>query len=191
MEPLDLDALAHDAEVSEAALEAPPRPLAAGPPPAFFGLTPEEVRNGLVEAGWQSYRAEQVLDWVYRKRTRDPDAMTNLGKDQREQLSRLVDLGLPRIHRQINSPKGDSSKYALELKDKARVESVAMLSRRGVTLRLDASRLRDGVRVLRNRDARAGAQSQGRRAVHKVVPCRDDREVPASTSCSWAWASRS
>jgi len=132
--PLDLDGLAHDAEISEAALEAPPRPLAAGPPPAFFGLTPEEVRDRLVEAGWQSYRAEQVLDWVYRKRTRDPVAMTNLGKDQREQLSRLVDLGLPRIHRQINSPKGDSAKYALELKDKSRVESVAMLSRRGVTL---------------------------------------------------------
>jgi 23S rRNA (adenine2503-C2)-methyltransferase len=115
--------------------EAAPRPFRgpAGPPP-FFGLEPEEVRAALVAAGWQSYRAQQVLDWVYRKKTRDPAAMSNLGKIQREALGGIVDLGLPRIHRQTASPKGDSHKYALELRDRARVESVAMLSKRGVTL---------------------------------------------------------
>jgi 23S rRNA (adenine2503-C2)-methyltransferase len=60
--------------------------------------------------------------------------MSNLGKAQREQLGGIVDLALPRIHKQIQSPKGDSVKYALELSDRARVESVAMLSKRGVTL---------------------------------------------------------
>jgi 23S rRNA (adenine2503-C2)-methyltransferase len=60
--------------------------------------------------------------------------MSNLGKAQREELPRLVDLNLPRIHKRIQSPAGDAIKYALELKDKARVESVAMLSKRGITL---------------------------------------------------------
>jgi 23S rRNA (adenine2503-C2)-methyltransferase len=105
----------------------------AGPPP-FFGLTPDEVRSILAGAGWQAYRTNQVLDWVYRKKVRDPAAMSNLGKSQREALASLVDLSLPRIHRQQGSPKGDAVKYALELRDKARVESVAMLSKRGVTL---------------------------------------------------------
>jgi len=47
-------------------LDEPPRPLreAEGPLP-FFGLTPEDVRTHLTAAGWQGYRAEQVLDWVF------------------------------------------------------------------------------------------------------------------------------
>jgi 23S rRNA (adenine2503-C2)-methyltransferase len=105
----------------------------AGPPP-FYGLTPNEVQALLEGAGWQRFRAAQVLDWVYRKGVRDPAAMTNLGKAQRESLSSLVDLSLPRVHRQMGSPKGDAVKYALELRDDARVEAVAMLSKRGVTL---------------------------------------------------------
>src|SRR5262245_58866621 len=119
-----------------APLAGPARTLAKGPagPSPFFGLLPEEVRSTLLDAGWQSYRAHQVLDWVYRKRVRDPQAMSNLGKSQRDALGSLVDLALPRIHRQLPSPKGDAVKYALELRDKARVESVAMLSKRGVTL---------------------------------------------------------
>ena len=114
--------------------EAPARPLRPVGPPPFFGLLPGEVRDVLVAAGWQPYRANQVLDWVYRKKVRDPHGMSNLGKTQREALASLVDLSLPRIHRQLTSPRGDAVKYALELRDKARVESVAMLSKRGVTL---------------------------------------------------------
>jgi 23S rRNA (adenine2503-C2)-methyltransferase len=132
MEPQSLPAPVPD---PAEAPESPTRP-ARGPvgPPPLFGLTPDEVRTTLVDAGWQSYRAQQVLDWVYRKKTRDPAAMSNLGKPQRETLRSLLDLGLPKIHRQVGSPKGDSFKYALELRDHARVESVAMLSKRGVTL---------------------------------------------------------
>ena len=120
-------------EPDEAPEASRPDRTPAGPPP-FFGLTPGEVRDILVAAGWQPYRANQVLDWVYRKKVRDPGAMSNLGKAQREALASLVDLGLPRIHRQQGSPRGDAVKYALELRDRARVESVAMLSKRGVTL---------------------------------------------------------
>ena len=128
---IELDALARDAKAAEST---PIRSRIPSAPPPFFGLLPEEVEGALVAAGWPGYRAHQVLDWVYAKRTRDPAAMSNLGKAQREQLGGLIDLALPRIHKQIQSPKGDSVKYALELHDKARVESVAMLSKRGVTL---------------------------------------------------------
>ncbi len=137
---VDLDALAHAAEASEHDTEpGAPRPGAhvpapAGPAPSFFGLLPDEVEGVLLDAGWERYRARQVLEWVYGKRTRDPAAMSNLGKSQRERLGEFVDLSLPRIHKMIKSPKGDAVKYLLELPDRARVESVAMLSRRGVTL---------------------------------------------------------
>jgi len=126
-----LDALALEAEASTAE---PERSRIPSAPPSFFGLLPEEVEKVLVDAGWERYRARQVLEWVYGKRVRDPQGMSNLGKAQREELTRLVDLGLPRIHKRIQSPAGDAIKYALELHDRARVESVAMLSKRGITL---------------------------------------------------------
>ncbi len=128
---IELDALTRDAEAAEAA---PTRSRIPSAPPSFFGMLPEEVEGLLVGAGWQGYRAHQVLDWIYAKRVRDPAAMSNLGKTQREELAGLVDLSLPRIYKKLQSPKGDSVKYALELQDRARVESVAMLSKRGVTL---------------------------------------------------------
>src|SRR5439155_25066417 len=113
-----LDALAREAEASEVDPDAARIPSRIpSVRPSFFGLLPEEVEAALTSAGWQRYRARQVLDWVYGKRTRDPDAMSNLGKAQREQLKGLVDLDLPRIHRKLQSPKGDSVKYALELRD--------------------------------------------------------------------------
>src|SRR5687768_438787 len=61
-------------------------------PPSFYGLAPAEVQERLVEAGWQGFRARQVLDWVYRKRVRDPGAMSNLSKEQRARLGEIVDL---------------------------------------------------------------------------------------------------
>jgi 23S rRNA (adenine2503-C2)-methyltransferase len=138
---LDLEALADAATASESDAvptatlrDRPQTPNAADAAPSFFGLVPDEVETTLLDAGWERYRANQVLEWVYGKRTRDPANMSNLGKTQRERLGSLVDLSLPRIHRMLKSPKGDAVKYALELPDRARLESVAMLSRRGVTL---------------------------------------------------------
>ena len=110
-----------------------PSPFRAAPL-SFFGLTADEVRTVLAEAGWERFRADQLLDWVYRKRTRTPGAMSNLSKKQRESLPALFDLGLPRVARLLKSPREDAYKFALELRDGTRVESVAMLSRRGVTL---------------------------------------------------------
>src|SRR5262245_6043759 len=117
---VDLDALAQAAESSELdtdfGVSVPPaggdagaaagatteaeraRPSEPAAPPSFYGLLPVEVEGVLLDAGWERFRARQVLEWVYGKRTRDPGSMTNLAKVHRERLTNLVDLSLPRIH---------------------------------------------------------------------------------------------
>ena len=48
--------------------------------PHIFNLTPDALRDLVVQWGMPAFRAGQVLDWVYRKNVIDPLAMTNLAK---------------------------------------------------------------------------------------------------------------
>ncbi len=53
----------------------------------IFHHTPDTLRAWCADRGLPVFRAEQVLDWVYRKGVIDPAAMTNLGKQERELLA--------------------------------------------------------------------------------------------------------
>jgi 23S rRNA (adenine2503-C2)-methyltransferase len=57
-------------------------------PRHIFDLTPDLTREWVVERGWPKFRAEQVLEWVYRKSVVDPALMTNLKPSERETLAR-------------------------------------------------------------------------------------------------------
>jgi 23S rRNA (adenine2503-C2)-methyltransferase len=61
------------------------------PTPAhIFDLTRDELRELLGGHGLPSFRADQVLDWVYRKNVIDPAAMLNLSKADRELIGRTL-----------------------------------------------------------------------------------------------------
>jgi 23S rRNA (adenine2503-C2)-methyltransferase len=61
------------------------------PPAEFFGLPPDRVREGVTSIGWPKFRADQLLDWVYRKLVTDPSRMTNLpARDRQAVAERLV-----------------------------------------------------------------------------------------------------
>ena len=49
---------------------------------------PEELAERFEECGQPRFRSRQLLDWVCRKRVRDPEAMTNLAKPLRQDLAR-------------------------------------------------------------------------------------------------------
>ncbi len=53
----------------------------------IFHHTPDSFRAWFTARGLPAYRADQTLDWVYRKGIADPAAMTNLGKRDRERLA--------------------------------------------------------------------------------------------------------
>lgn len=54
-----------------------------GKKPYLFDLDPGALRGLMEEWGLRPYRAEQILDWVYRKGVTDPERMTNLSKADR------------------------------------------------------------------------------------------------------------
>ncbi|HMO02924.1 MAG TPA: 23S rRNA (adenine(2503)-C(2))-methyltransferase RlmN [Oligoflexia bacterium] len=56
-------------------------------PVDFFSLTPVDLAHLLQDRyGEPSYRAHQLLEWVYKKGRRDFDGMTNISRELREKL---------------------------------------------------------------------------------------------------------
>ncbi len=52
----------------------------------FFDLTRDELRELLGRHAMPTYRADQVVNWVYQKKIADPSRMTNLSKSDRAAL---------------------------------------------------------------------------------------------------------
>ncbi len=59
--------------------------------PHIFDLDPQSLRVLVAQWGWPAFRADQVLDWVYRHAVADPAAMTNLSARDRAVLAEHVD----------------------------------------------------------------------------------------------------
>ena len=53
----------------------------------LLGKTPEELKAIAVECGLPSYAGGQIAQWLYKKKVRTIDEMTNLSKAGREKLS--------------------------------------------------------------------------------------------------------
>ena len=57
----------------------------------FFDHDPDSLRQWCVDHGLPGHTANQLMDWVYRKRVVDPQQMTNLSRDHRA----LIEATLP------------------------------------------------------------------------------------------------
>jgi len=93
------------------------------PKPALTDETLDSLTAGLVQHGEPAFRARQVLDWLYKKRVRSWDAMTNLGKPLREWLASKYDL-LPARLVETRGARDVTDKLLLELSDGALIETV-------------------------------------------------------------------
>jgi 23S rRNA (adenine2503-C2)-methyltransferase len=102
-----------------------PIPIAAARAqrPALTGETLETLTARLVAHGEPAFRARQVLDWLYKKRVRAWDEMSNLGKPLREWLASAYTLMPARL---VSSHQAQdvTDKLLLELSDRALIETV-------------------------------------------------------------------
>ena len=78
-------------------------------------------------ADWneQKFRANQICQWIYAKKTFNYHDMTNLSKGLRDKLSENVLMTLPVLIKQQNSKDG-TKKFLWLLKDNLRIESVLL-----------------------------------------------------------------
>lgn len=91
----------------------------------ILDFTPEELKARFEALGLESYRAKQILQWVYEKGVYDFDKMTNLSVAHRGQLKELFEIRMPQTAEKESG--GDKSvKLLLKLKDNEFVETVCM-----------------------------------------------------------------
>jgi len=82
---------------------------------------------------WPAYRTQQILQWIYRKRARSVEQMTDLSQVERRQLSAMA--GIERFEECDILPSVDGSrKFLMKLEDTLRVESVLIPEGRRLTL---------------------------------------------------------
>jgi 23S rRNA (adenine2503-C2)-methyltransferase len=84
--------------------------------PALFGETLDSLTAHLRELGEPAFRAKQILDWVYKKRARTWEAMTNLPKPLRTKLEATFDL-TPATLVLFKESNDVTDKLLLELRD--------------------------------------------------------------------------
>ena len=91
---------------------------------SIYSLTLKELEDYLVSINDKKFRATQIYDWLYIKRIKDFDSMTNLSKSLIEKLKEDFSIFSLKI---ITKQESDLvSKYLIELEDNNRVEAVLM-----------------------------------------------------------------
>lgn len=91
--------------------------------PPLTGETLESLSARLKERGEPAFRARQILDWVYKKRARSWEEMTNLSKPLRTWLEETFDL-VPASLLLGKQSEDVTDKLLLELRDRSLIETV-------------------------------------------------------------------
>ena len=90
----------------------------------LLGMTLDELKQLARELGMPSFAAKQIAEWVYGRRARTIDEMTNLSKANREKLKADYEVGL-RPHADAQHSVDGTVKYLFPVGDKGKmVETV-------------------------------------------------------------------
>lgn len=90
------------------------------------GLSEEELTAVLKSLGAQSYRARQIMEWIYARGAGDFKVMTNLSKSLRDKLNEHLYIAqLTELTRQVSGKDG-TVKFLFALEDGQTVESVLL-----------------------------------------------------------------
>ncbi len=90
----------------------------------IYGLTMENMENYFVEIGSKKFHAKQLFSWLYEKRIKSYDEVTDIKKDVLEVIKNdysIDKLKIVDVQRDV-----DVNKYLFELSDKEHIEAVLM-----------------------------------------------------------------
>jgi 23S rRNA (adenine2503-C2)-methyltransferase len=93
--------------------------------PSIYSLQLEELKNWLKDHEEKAFRAEQIYDWLYKKRISLFEEMSNLPKSLRDKLDRNFSITTLKTIIQQTSKDG-TIKFLFELHDGYSIETVLM-----------------------------------------------------------------
>ena len=90
----------------------------------IYGITKEKLESYFESIGEKKFKATQVFEWLYQKRVKSIDDMTNIKKEIRERLKNdFLFQSLNLVKREIDTL---TEKYLFELADGEKIEAVLM-----------------------------------------------------------------
>lgn len=92
----------------------------------LFGLFSSEIAELIKPLGLQTYRGQQIAEWLYKHNVESFDQMTNLAKDQRVKLAAAFTITQVSQKAVQHSADGRTSKFLLSFADGMAVETVLM-----------------------------------------------------------------
>jgi|TARA_B110000908_G_scaffold165927_1_gene216173 23S rRNA (adenine2503-C2)-methyltransferase len=98
---------------------------------SLLGLSKEDIEEYVIASGGKSYRAKQILEWVYQQRVNSIDEMTNLPAPIREKLAdefHINDLQ----HVETKGSEDTTRKFLFRLCDGRYVETVFIPASKGL-----------------------------------------------------------
>ena len=98
----------------------------------IYGYTIEMLGSYFESIGEKKFKANQIYDWLYKKRVNDFDSMTNIGKNVIEKLKQ--DFNMNMIEVVAKQSGKDVSKYLFNLHDNNKIEAVLMYHDYGTSL---------------------------------------------------------
>src|SRR5687767_3958846 len=92
---------------------------------SILSIAPDELTAWLAERGQPAYRAGQIRQWLFQRRTRNFDDMSNLPKPLRVQLGEEFTIFTSTLVKHTQADDG-TEKLLLELSDRGRIECVLL-----------------------------------------------------------------
>jgi 23S rRNA (adenine2503-C2)-methyltransferase len=94
---------------------------------SVYGSSRDELIAHGALSGEASYRADQILSWIYARERRSFEDMSDLSAALRARLARAFSLELPAVVREVGSPDG-TKKLLLRLADHKLIETVLLVA---------------------------------------------------------------
>ncbi|VJB76628.1 radical SAM enzyme, Cfr family [Streptococcus pneumoniae] len=101
--------------------------------PSIHSLTHQTMQEWVLEQGEKKFRADQIWEWLYRKRVQSFEEMTNLSKDLIAKLNDQFVVN-PLKQRIVQESADGTVKYLFELPDGMLIETVLMRQHYGLSV---------------------------------------------------------
>ncbi|MFO7891397.1 MAG: 23S rRNA (adenine(2503)-C(2))-methyltransferase RlmN [bacterium] len=90
----------------------------------LIGLSRKELAVFIQEISEKKFRVSQIWSWIYQKKVKNFQEMTNISKNLRTTLTKISCLKSLKLEKKKISPKSGTRKYLWKLEDGNRIESV-------------------------------------------------------------------
>lgn len=100
----------------------------------IFSMTLNELEDNIIELGEKKFRAQQIYEWLHKKRVTNFSEMTNISAQLKDKLIENFCINKLIISRKLESSRDNTVKYLYEFSDGNHVETVLMEYNHGYSL---------------------------------------------------------